>query len=210
MKTIENIWNEKYYPIIKKELELSNLRCVPYNINIDDTKYQFFSLEINLGELPEKFNKIKNIVNPKNNILWARIKIEDNDFEFKTAEVYDIKYLLLNSDIDKQRAVIKTLYNKYKNNDYDYYLNKDWLTQKYLPAFSFNEIVKVFKNCINEFYNSINGIIETFEDSTVESFDKQITQLSIEQEKLMNEKSKLIDKKYNYIMKKIQMLKDFA
>ena len=209
MKTIENIWIEKYYPIIKKELELSNLSSVPYTINNDDTKYQCFALEIKLGDIAEKFNKIKNIVNPKNNILWARIKIEDNDFEFKTAKVYDIKYLLLNSEIFKQRALIQAFYNKYKNNDYKI-LYEDWLTQKYLPAFSFNEIVKVFKNCINEFYNSINGIIETFEDSTVESFDKQITQLSIEQEKLMNEKSKLIDKKYNYIMKKIQMLKDFA
>lgn len=209
MKTIENIWIEKYYPIIKKELELSNFKCVPYNNIIDDTKYQCFALEINLGHLPEKFNKIKTFINPNNNILWARIKIEDNDFEFKTARVYDIKYLLLNSEIFKQRAVIQAFYNKYKNNDYKI-LYEDWLTQKYLPAFSFNEIVKVFKNCINEFYNSINGIIETFEDSTVESFDKQITQLSIEQEKLMNEKSKLIDKKYNYIMKKIQMLKDFV
>lgn len=208
MKTIENIWIEKYYPIIKKELELSNLRCVPYTINNDDTKYQCFSLEINLGELPEKFNKIKTIVNPNNNILWARIKIEDNDFEFKTAEVYDIKYLLLDSEIFKRRDVIKSIYAKYKtNNDYSI---KDWFKYNYQPVCSFNEIVKVFKNCINEFYNSINGVIETFEDSTVETFDKQITQLSIEQEKLMNEKSKLIDKKYDYIMKKIQMLKDFV
>ena len=140
--------------------------------------------------------------------MWARIKIEDNDFEFKMAEVYDIKCLLLDSEIFKQRAFIKTFYNKYKNNDY--YLNKDWFKYNYLPAFSFNEIVKVFKNCINEFYNSINCVIETFEDSTVESFDKQITQLAIEQEKLMTEKNKLIDKKYDYIMKKIQMLKDFV
>lgn len=208
MKTIENIWIEKYYPIIKKELELSILSSVPYTINIDDTKYQCFALEIKLSHLPEKFNKIKTIVNPNNNILWARIKIEDNDFEFKTAEVYDIKCLSLNSEIFKQRAFIKSLYAKYKNNDY--YLSKDWLTHKYLPAFSFNEIVKVFKNCINEFYNSINDVIETFEDSTVESFNKQITQLTNEMDKLMNEKSKLIDKKYDYIMKKIQMLKDFV
>lgn len=208
MKTLENIWIEKYYPIIKKELELSNLRCVPYNNIINDTKYQCFALEINLSELSEKFNKIKTIINPNNNILWARIKIEDNDFEFKTAKVYNIKYLLLNSEIFKQRAVIKTFYNKYKNNDF--YLSHDWLTYNYLPDCSFNEMVKVFKNCINEFYNSINSVIETFEDSTVESFDKQIYQMTIEQEKLMNEKSKLIDKKYDYIMKKIQMLKDFT
>ena len=204
MKTIENIWIEKYYPIIKKELELSNLSSVPYTI----TKYQCFALEIKLGDIAEKFNKIKTIVNPNNNILWARIKIEDNDFEFKTAKVYDIKCLSLDSEIFKQRAFIKSLYAKYKNNDY--YLDKDWLTHKYLPAFSFNEIVKVFKTCINEFYNSINGVIETFEDSTVETFNKQITQLTNEMDKLMNEKSKLIDKKYDYIMKKIQLLKDFV
>ena len=204
MKTIENIWIEKYYPILKKELELSNLSSVPYTI----TKYQCFALEIKLGHLPEKFNKIKTIVNPNNIILCARIKIEDNDFEFKTAKVYDIKCLSLDSEIFKQRAFIKSLYAKYKNNDY--YLNKDWLTHKYLPAFSFNEIVKVFKNCIDEFYNSINGVIETFEDSTVETFNKQISQLTIEMDKLMNEKSKLIDKKYDYIMKKIQLLKDFV
>jgi hypothetical protein len=208
VKTIENIWNEKYYPIIKKELELSNLRCVPYTINNDDTKYQCFALEIKLGDIAEKFNKIKNIVNPENNILWARIKIEDNDFEFKTAEVYDIKYLLLDSEIFKLRGVIKSIYAKYKtNNDY---VIKDWFKYNYQPVCSFNEIVKVFKNCINEFYNSINGVIETFEDSTVESFNKQISQLAIEMDKLMNEKSKLIDKKYDYIMKKIQMLKDFV
>ena len=144
MKTIENIWIEKYYPIIKKELELSNLSSVPFTIinDNDDTKYQCFALEIRLGDLSKKFNKIKTFINPNINILWARIKIEDNDFEFKTAEVYDIKYISLDSEIFKQRAFIKTFYNKYKNKDY--YLHKDWFKYNYLPAFSFNEIVKVF------------------------------------------------------------------
>lgn len=208
MKTIENIWIEKYYPIIKKELELSNLSCVPYTINNDDTKYQCFALEINLGDLSDKFDKIKTIVNPKNNILWAKIKIEENDFEFKTAKIFNIKYLSLDSKFLETPYAIKSFYAKYKNNDY--YLNKDWLTYNYLPDFSFNEIIKVFKNCFNEFYNSINVLIETFEDSTVESFDKQITQLYAEIEKLKNEHSKLVDKKYDYIMKKIQLLKDFV